>query len=651
MSVPAGSTVPGLARKVRKVLDIRTESLEVLNSLAALSGVYQNNSTASRRQLKANIEERSISTLEQFLYAAQAVFGALQDVQGELDALSSGCSAINAALAADRTSSADLLAESDKLQHELAVSETRSGLVNSFFEQYQLSSAEISALQDAEIGDTFFNALERVGSIHRSCRNLLSSHHHRAGLELMDAMSTYQETAYERLCRWVQGECASLGDMDAPEVDPRLHRAAEALRERQVLFRYCAEEVATARHNAMFQRFIAALTRGGPNGMPRPIEMNAHDPRRYLGDMLAWVHQALASERELLISLFGQDNQSRTSGSHADSPSDVPSSSALLDKVLEGVCRPLKIRIEQVLTANLPLVLCFKVSQLLAFYGRTVEQMMGSGARLTDTLVDCHKLANRVFHEQLTARGNKLMQFKAAPPKDLALPQQVTELLHQLRELITTFVSAFNSNQEQRKAEKEFAPILDAIVDPALQMCKNSSALLTDKRVGKSPEPAAEHIFLINCLAAIRSVLEDQDCCQSKHLVLTKDIQQHLMQLVDENATRILQSCGFKAQLEHDRDEDDQRQWKIDLPNADTDQGAQQILKCMQSFFELITQDQLPQFRHLQAPDVKQAAASELGKELHRAYTLVYNAAKTHQQLQQSIEHTPDQVKTILGIM
>lgn len=25
--------------------------------------------------------------------------------------------------------------------------------------------------------------------------------------------------------------------------------------------------------------------------MPRPIEMHAHDPRRYVGDMLAWVHQ------------------------------------------------------------------------------------------------------------------------------------------------------------------------------------------------------------------------------------------------------------------------------------------------------------------------------------------------------------------------
>lgn len=72
---------------------------------------------------------------------------ALEEVQNELDALSTGCSAINAALAADRSSSADLLSESDKLQHELATSQKRSTLVHSFFKQYQLSAAEIAALQ------------------------------------------------------------------------------------------------------------------------------------------------------------------------------------------------------------------------------------------------------------------------------------------------------------------------------------------------------------------------------------------------------------------------------------------------------------------------------------------------------------------------
>ena len=47
-----------------------------------------------------------------------------------------------------------------------------------------------------------------------------------------------------------------------------------------------------------------ALTRGGPGGTPKPIEMHANDPLRYVGDMLAWVHQAVAGEKEFLESLF-----------------------------------------------------------------------------------------------------------------------------------------------------------------------------------------------------------------------------------------------------------------------------------------------------------------------------------------------------------
>ena len=45
---------------------------------------------------------------------------------------------------------------------------------------------------------------------------------------------------------------------------------------------------------------------GGPGGAPRPIELQAHDPLRYVGDMLAWVHQALPAEREAAQALFGK---------------------------------------------------------------------------------------------------------------------------------------------------------------------------------------------------------------------------------------------------------------------------------------------------------------------------------------------------------
>jgi hypothetical protein len=40
-------------------------------------------------------------------------------------------------------------------------------------------------------------------------------------------------------------------------------------------------------------------------GMPRPIDLQAHEPRRYVGDMAAWIHQAVASEDELINTLLG----------------------------------------------------------------------------------------------------------------------------------------------------------------------------------------------------------------------------------------------------------------------------------------------------------------------------------------------------------
>ena len=42
----------------------------------------------------------------------------------------------------------------------------------------------------------------------------------------------------------------------------------------------------------------------GPGGTPRPIELYSHDPLRYVGDILAWLHQACASEHEHIASLL-----------------------------------------------------------------------------------------------------------------------------------------------------------------------------------------------------------------------------------------------------------------------------------------------------------------------------------------------------------
>jgi hypothetical protein len=102
------------------------------------------------------------------------------------------------------------------------------------------------------------------------------------------------------------------------------------------------DEIASARHDAVARAFINALTRGGPGGTPRPIELQAPDPLRYIGDMLAWVHQACAGEKEMLESLFQKNSDKdnltgitiQVSGTIDD----------LLDCAMDGTCRPLKVK-------------------------------------------------------------------------------------------------------------------------------------------------------------------------------------------------------------------------------------------------------------------------------------------------------------------
>lgn len=88
-----------------------------------------------------------------------------------------------------------------------------------------------------------------------------------------------------------------------------------------------------------------------------------------------------------------------------------------------------QVRVEQVLMATPPLLLCFSLSQLLGFYTSLIDRLLGDNASLTQTLASCRQLAARIFREQLQAAGDKLMRYPPPPPRDLSLPQQVRLLL------------------------------------------------------------------------------------------------------------------------------------------------------------------------------------------------------------------------------
>lgn len=91
--------------------------------------------------------------------------------------------------------------------------------------------------------------------------------------------------------------------------------------------------------------------------------------------------QALASERELVLVLLDPDavvDTGPTAKQFSNNPDNVSGKTEsdlmfVLDRIFEGVCRPFKLRVEQVLQSQPSLIVSYKLSNTLEFYSYTVS--------------------------------------------------------------------------------------------------------------------------------------------------------------------------------------------------------------------------------------------------------------------------------------
>ncbi|XP_047325416.1 conserved oligomeric Golgi complex subunit 6-like [Impatiens glandulifera] len=688
----ATALAPGLSRKLKKVLETRTDSPDLLSSLNTLSAFYTENSSNDRRNLRSTIEKRALFINQEFLQASDAAQQALDSVEAEVNALAECCDKIAKTLNSCSSRTGDIISTTERLKHELEITTQRQEIVSCFLSDYQLSIEEINALREDDLCDNFFNALSHVQEIHANCKVLLRTHHQRAGLELMDMMSVYQEGAYERLCRWVQAECRRLGDTDNPEVGELLRTAVRCLKERPVLLKYCAEEVANMRHNALFRRFISALTRGGPGGMPRPIEVHAHDPLRYVGDMLGWLHQALASERELVLALLDPDAISdigptarkfAKGGLEGDLGKTELDLTFVLDRIFEGICRPFKVRVEQVLQSQPSIIISYKLSNTLEFYSFTISDLLGRDTALCNSLWALKDASQKTFFEILKTRGEKLLRYPALVAVDLSPPMAVREGVSLLLEIIETYD---NMMFPASRKKPPFDPVISALLDPIIQMCEQAAdahkskgsfqssrkirtssdpgqftkssvdAILTHSNSNStSDQPRETHskIFLVNCLCAIEQPILGSEAASAYVKKLGAMIDSQIHSLVREEVDAILSKCGLLNKMSFFNNSSD----NTDSPLAEIeDTSPASLSECLKVMFGLVlgSENSLPEFEQMQVPKLRSETSVQVARSLAEAYELIYKAItdprNQYPDPKSLARHPPDQIRTILGI-
>ncbi|SCV74768.1 BQ2448_7797 [Microbotryum intermedium] len=512
-------------------------------------------------------------------------------LQSHLDAMHTCCDEVEQQLASANSGTRYLLEHVQGLRQQRATTTVQQSLVHLFLTRFSLTDDELRILTSREIpvGPELFAAMNKTERIRKDCRALLSGEAGQgtqAGLDIMEYTSQHLEAAYAKIFKWCTFEARGFGK-DVLEVSSTMRSAIERLRFRPELLNEVLDLLGATRSTAILNLFLDALTRGGPSGLPRPIELHAHDPIRYVGDMLAWIHQATAGEREFLESLFGIAEDGRWVGSvrvqkkrskrgdegaeaGADSigvktlleqEDDETRLSKLLDRDMEGCARPLKMRVQQTIKSQEGAIMAYRIATLIEFYKVTMEQTIGKDAHMCKVLAEITENAYEAFFETLRNHGRSLLRFIQPPSAGLNAPPQLRDALTTLRELMAIFSSSYledapnspsktnspNPNGDEASSPSvmtkadDFSPVLDQALDPALEMCE---------KMGQSrPLMWDRSIFAINCIETVLNALEGFAFTADRVRQLKEEEGDHVESLTGEHFTCLLKDSGLETLL------------------------------------------------------------------------------------------------------
>ena len=478
----------------------------------------------------------------------------MKDIGITINALNKFCENMRQHVALARQENAPVLEDASALLDQRREVETKKQLLEAFNEHFIMSEEDLFFLKNLteDVDEKFFAILKRVKQIYADCQILLGSENQRLGLELMDQSSKNLNAGYQKLYRWIQKEFKTL-NLENPQISSIIRRALRALAERPTLFQSCLDFFSEAREHILSDAFYTALT--GPsaeneqNLMTKPIEFYAHDPLRYIGDMLAWMHSATVSEREALEALFISEGEEMSKGFQAgrkaepwsaDDAEAFDGRKALQDLVnrnMSGVARVLRQRIEQVLQNHEDAVLMYKMANLVNFYRITFDKLLGSESSLLETLYSLEESALRQFRDITSENVSSIQAGLPMARADLRTPDFLDESLTNFSALLKSYESSLTPAASRTA---DFEPVLSQALNPFLLSCE---------KMTKEMDEPEKSIYLMNCILAAKATLGRHDFVQDRVSELDEQLESYAFTLTEYQYAFLLHSSGLHPLL------------------------------------------------------------------------------------------------------
>lgn len=524
------------------------------------------------------------------------------------------------------TMASEFLDGIDNLSVERKEIEDKAESVIKFLHRFQLSDEQRDCLNNATLPDSledFLKALKRSEEIYQDCTNMLNEDGslHSACIPVLEDISAIRETGLKRLYTYTQQICQTLNNEKAlsPESLNSLRLSLYYLSLRPVYIEHCKESIVHSRRGDLSRKFIISLTRGSATSGYKPIELNAHDPIRYIGDMFAWIHQAVATEKEIISNLWSlipnQENQQID----------------ILGAIIGGLSKTFHVRVEQILMNTINALSAFKIYQVLVFYKGTLSLLLPEEG-LISTIDTLSQSAESKIEECVS---NSVSQITSGPPPypvDLAPLHSVTDLMAEITNLLTLYEQSSITDTDKFSIEK----ILDIVINPIKDLFEKASQGL---------DPLDKSVFIINSLDSLITSLVQYQSAVPYVQNLRSELDDYVDILVNDQTTSIIQECGIDQII---------LQLQTKKPNEPLSylqhSKYDEVKISIQHFTTILFSLPLPQFDLLSVKlrtQSKNRVYDNLVKLYEKLYNEIHNPKNQYDDPDSIMFHKPEQIKEL----
>lgn len=425
----------------------------------------------SRKKFKGRIESELIRNQLNILKQYQPIVKQLKQIEVKLNKLNELSVQTNDKINKNFDFSNKLNLEIKDLNDNKRLIGLKKNLLISFKEKFTLNEYEEFVLNSGDLNNEFFTTLARAERINENCSILLSLDNPQLGLKIIAKSNQMINRSIDRIVSYTNKTLGNMYSLSSKSRLATLHQCFKYLQNKLNYFNSIVNTFSESRSKVLVDEFDRQVQgdfevngQGRSSSISsdsRPIYMSAHDPVRFVGDLLAYVHSVSVNESETITSIFtmGDDNDKEFENIIQD----------VTDKILQSLSRPIKARVEQIVSTETKLSTLVQIFNLVELYNIMFTKQLGKAGNIVETVKQLIKVCQgRIFmiiSNRLATIKNKNLT-KLDLNLDLQPPEWIIEFYSDILPIVDQITTETILNLSPEENEK----FLNLIVNEPIQV-------------------------------------------------------------------------------------------------------------------------------------------------------------------------------------